>query len=296
MQRKILSTLFSKCDFLLYLNLAMGYNFMNTKFITASIFTLISVSIAQAADVMIPEKPVHVASPAIVFPPFSWTGFYFGGQIGGFSSKTSAITRDVDIPLFPDEESRLKKWTAVEKYLLPELSGFIGGLYAGFNFDLGRNFILGFDTDILFPGQKKKTKTFFRVDKDEEEGEEKDSITFNHTLKQKWTGATRVRIGFSTNRVMPYLSGGVAYGQLQDIMMTSITGEEPFNATLDETRTIMGYTLGGGFDFAITDHVIMRAEYRYSDFGKKTYQYKGKDEIEIKHKTNDFRIGLAYKF
>ncbi|WP_208442035.1 outer membrane protein [Bartonella raoultii] len=306
---------------------------MNTKFVTASVFTLLSSSIVQAADVVV-EEPVHAASVAVVPPTFSWAGFYFGGQLGGFSSKASATTPDVDIPLFPDEEARSKPWIPVEKKYMPELSGFIGGLYAGINFDLGNNFILGVDTDILLT-DRKDTKTVTKTpqegassksavgkpysdesyeDGNEGSGEhvseertqfvgsrsngiyraggEKESAVFSHTLKQKWTGATRVRVGFSTGRIMPYVAGGVAYGQFQDVMSISVTGGDPFNATSDVTKTMMGYTLGGGIDFAMTDNLIVRAEYRYSDFGKKKF----KDEIEIKYKTNDFRAGIAYKF
>ncbi|WP_375644683.1 outer membrane protein [Bartonella sp. MR100HLJHH] len=340
---------------------------MNTKFITASVFSLISPSIVQAADVVAHEEPVHVASEVVASSPFSWAGIYFGGQVGGFSSKTSAITRDVDIPLYPDEESKSKPWIPVEKQYMPELSGFIGGFYAGVNFDLGNNFIVGIDTDILLT-EKKDTKTRFQADESSVGGpgtggsgtegsgtegsgtegsgtegsgtegagtegagtegagtegagtegagtegksrkraklvsrqgrglsrsvaEDKDSLTFNHTLKQKWTGATRVRVGFSAGRVMPYIAGGIAYGQFQDILSTVITGGEPFNRTSDATKTMIGYTLGGGVDFAMTDHLVVRAEYRYSDFGKKKF----KDEIEVKYKTNDFRAGIAYKF
>ncbi|WP_375707275.1 outer membrane beta-barrel protein [Bartonella sp. AA1HLJMS] len=328
---------------------------MNTKFITASVFSLISPSIVQAADVVAHEEPLHVASEVVASSPFSWAGFYFGGQVGGFSSKTSAITRDVDIPLYPDEESKSKPWVPVEKQYMPELSGFIGGFYAGVNFDLGNNFIVGIDTDMLLT-EKKDTKTRFHADESSaggtegsgtkgsgtkgsgtkgsgtegsgtegtgtdteelgteeksrkkakivrrkgrgfsrssaEDKEEKGSLTFNHTLKQKWTGATRVRVGFSTGRVMPYIAGGVAYGQFQDILSTVITGGEPFNRTSDVTKTMIGYTLGGGVDFAMTDHLVVRAEYRYSDFGKRKF----KDEIEVKYKTNDFRAGIAYKF
>lgn len=299
---------------------------MNTKFITASVFSLISPSILQAADVVAPEKLVHVVSEVVASSDFFWSGFYFGGQIGGFSSKISGTTPDVDIPLYPDENSKNKPWVPIEEQYKPKLSGFIGGLYAGINFDLGDNFIIGLETDILLTG-KKDTKTFIHTEEpsakgtdSEDEGSEngenkkevmirrvhanplfalrdeneakKNSVTFNHTLKQKWTGATRVRLGLSAHRVMPYIAGGVAYGQFQDVLSIVITGDEPFNKTSDSTKTMIGYTLGGGVDFAMTDNLVIRAEYRYSDFGKKKFT----DVIEIKYKTHDFRAGIAYKF
>ncbi|AQX30694.1 outer membrane protein [Bartonella schoenbuchensis] len=56
---------------------------------------------------------------------------------------------------------------------------------------------------------------------------------------------------------------------------------------------MVGYTLGGGVDFAMADNVILRAEYRYSDFGKQKF---AKDKLELDYQTNDFRVGVAYKF
>ncbi|WP_175869442.1 outer membrane protein [Bartonella gabonensis] len=121
--------------------------------------------------------------------------------------------------------------------------------------------------------------------------------TLNHTFKQNWSGATRVRIGFAADRFMPYLAGGIAYGQFQDTVSISVKNEDgrvvsSKNLT-DETKTMIGYTLGGGVDFSVLDNVIVRAEYRYSDFGKKKF---AKEKLEIDYKTNDFRVGVAYKF
>ncbi|WP_336279552.1 outer membrane protein [Bartonella sp. CB175] len=275
---------------------------MNTKYLMAvSVFAMVSSSVAQAADVRVPYQSEHMVSPVIAPSTFSWTGFYFGGQIGAFSSKISATAPDSDIPLAPNERDKHKKWISIEKKYLPELSGFIGGFYAGANVDLGNNFILGVDTDVIL-SERKGTKTIFVKENEENRAfqllrenqreAEEDHITFKHTLKQQWTGATRVRVGFAAGCVMPYVSGGVAYGHFQDILSVSVTGAEVFNAKLDDKQTMIGYTLGGGVDFAITDHVIARAEYRHSDFGKKKFG----DAIELDYKTNDFRVGVAYKF
>ncbi|WP_019220641.1 outer membrane protein [Bartonella senegalensis] len=121
--------------------------------------------------------------------------------------------------------------------------------------------------------------------------------TLSHTLKQNWAGATRVRIGFAVNRFMPYVAGGIAYTQLEDTVSISFKkdGERvgPSKTLTDEKKTMIGYTLGGGVDFAMTDNVLLRAEYRYSDFGKKKF---AKEKLEINYKTNDFRVGVAYKF
>ncbi|WP_375617586.1 MULTISPECIES: outer membrane protein [unclassified Bartonella] len=274
---------------------------MITKYLAStSLFSLISISVVQASDIVIPEQPV----PVIPAPALSWTGFYLGGQIGNFSGKTTAS--------YLKHETGI--WNPIGKENLPKLSGFIGGVYAGSNIDIDNSFIIGIDTDIMWSGKKdskdvnlpKKSPTE-EIPKPIEETsltrdlQENDSTrrikAVRHTLKQKWAGATRVRVGFAIERMMPYVSGGIAYTQLQNIFAAvadSKNGEVDFSDWLhDEKKTMIGYTLGGGIDFAMTDNVIVRAEYRYSDFGKKKFI---QDKFEMGYKTNDFRVGVAYKF
>ncbi|ENN91026.1 porin [Bartonella schoenbuchensis] len=366
---------------------------MNTKYlVSTSIFTLFTASMTQAADIRIPREsrpvvaPVEassVVSPVIAAPIFSWDGFYLGGQIGGFSSKS-------DRSLYAKQGSS-REWVPVGKDALPQLSGFMGGLYAGANVSLGNSFVLGVDTDIVWsnkqdtkvinkreyeisedvvylqgqevgevplrrpeipdmevvllqeqaaneiPLQREGSNRLYEIyDSDHDQygqgGEERRTRRsqqaggefspfggrsshaggagkipseaeierpieiYSHTLRQKWSGATRMRIGFVADRIMPYIAGGVTYAQLQDIFSRSVevAGKEinSFNLS-DETKMMVGYTLGGGIDFAMADNVILRAEYRYSDFGKQKF---AKDKLELDYKTNDFRVGVAYKF
>ncbi|ENN93948.1 outer membrane protein [Bartonella bovis] len=302
---------------------------MNTKcLITASIFILAATSLVQAADSIVSQENLKMDVLPIVRPPtFSWSGFYIGGQVGGFSSKISAMSHDEDIPLLPSKSGRPKKWIPVDEKFLPKLSGFIGGFYAGSNVDISNGLILSIDTDILLSARK-NTKTIvitppnvdespeengleirgenrqerrfrrsLQLDEDTSDIEEggENIITFKYTLNQKWTGATRIRIGFAADRIMPYIAGGAAYGQFQNIISLSSTkiNDKELNNTSDETKTMIGYTFGAGIDFAMTDNIILRAEYRYSDFGKQKF---AQDSFELHYKTNDFRAGISYKF
>ncbi|EJF98061.1 hypothetical protein MEI_00921 [Bartonella vinsonii subsp. arupensis Pm136co] len=289
---------------------------MKTKILTTvSILTLIATSSVQAADtVLIQQQKPHV-SPTLVAPPFSWTGVYLGGQIGNFVTKNS---------LDYSKDATTGKWAWVDKNLSPKPSGFGAGLYAGSNIDLGDNFVFGIDTDLMWSG-KKDTKT--GNEKEISNDEELDSINAvlkeaglpinrpgsadetipnvgdivesSVSLEEQWSGATRVRIGFASNRIMPYVAGGIAYAKMQYSMsILSKSEEDPSfifasGKVFDETQTMIGYTVGGGLDFAMTNNVIMRAEYRYSDFGKKKF---ADDKLEISSKINNFRVGLAYKF
>ncbi|EJF87451.1 hypothetical protein ME1_01053 [Bartonella vinsonii subsp. arupensis OK-94-513] len=276
---------------------------MNIKsLVTTSVIAMAAASAAQAADVIIP----HEAAPVIAVPAFSWTGFYIGGQVGSFSSKVE-IT----------EPSKNK----LNKDLTPKPSGFMGGIYAGSNFDIGNGLILGVETDAVWADREETKERFSHVLQENELNDFKDDLTElkasvatgktiggikagdkrtdSSTLKEKWSGATRVRIGFAAaDRIMPYVAGGIAYAQMQGTYTIKAT-EAAGNAEIasakffDATKTFVGYTLGGGVDIAMTDNVLLRAEYRYSDYGKKQFD---RDTDEFSYKTNDFRVGVAYKF
>jgi outer membrane immunogenic protein len=92
------------------------------------------------------------------------------------------------------------------------------------------------------------------------------------------------------DRYLPYIAGGVAFAQYDvDNTVVGITSR-----MLD--KTVTGWTIGAGIDYAFTDKLIGRAEYRYTDFGKHRADEGLFDEFDAKLSTNEVRIGLAYKF
>ncbi|WP_455474307.1 outer membrane protein [Bartonella sp. B30(2025)] len=297
---------------------------MNMKWvITASTFVIVLASSAQASDVIMHNQPIATYSaytavapttPIILTPhAFSWSGFYLGGQIGSILGKA-----DMNV-------IEKKKNTLFNRDFLPKFSGFVGGIYAGSNVDFRNGLVLGVDSDIVWVNKSETKTTATRKIKEgqkeqltnilknigieiKEEGiEAGDEQLNNFTYKEKWIGATRMRIGFAADRFFPYVAGGVSYMQTHDVAVISIKrkGEKAEDAKPDEDQLIasgtlsneikwlVGYTLGGGIDFAVTDNVVMRAEYRYSEFSKKKFV---DDKHEVSYKINDFRVGIAYKF
>lgn len=75
------------------------------------------------------------------------------------------------------------------------------------------------------------------------------------------------RIGYAFCKWLPYVTGGVAIGDIefhQDQHQT-------FNVLYDEGGTIsetkVGWMVGGGLQYAISDHWSVRAQYQYIDLG-----------------------------
>lgn len=223
---------------------------------SSAVISFIATS-AYAADAISTQEPVPVyTAPISAVPAFTWSGAYIGGQIGYTMTKGKYSFGD-----FGEAKGKSE--------------GFLGGIYAGSNFDIGNNVILGADLDFT-TGSKKAPDN------------DADYAAYV-TTQTRWTGATRARIGYAADRFLPYIAGGLAIGSFKDGLTT------PFmEFKSDKVRT--GWTIGGGVDYAFTDNVILRAEYRYTDFGKQSFDLGNSLDFSRKLSSNDIRVGVAYKF
>lgn len=226
----------------------------------ASTVALLATTGAKAADAIVYEEP----APVISAPVFSWNGAYLGGQIGYGWGKSRFSDFDDAINIKPD--------------------GFLGGLYAGYNFDLGNSVVLGIDGDVTYNNLKDSYSVTDGV------------VTDSLESKLRWSGAVRARAGYAVDRFLPYIAGGVAFGQVKNTL--SSTGDaDAFSSS--QSKTLTGWTAGAGVDYAATDNIIVRLEYRYTDYGRKDFTFSdGVDSVSVrdKFKTNEIRLGVAYKF
>jgi len=224
----------------------------------ASVALLSGVSAASAADI-VTHRVIQRKVPVVIAPSFDWCGAYAGIQAGGTWAKTKVTQKSSDTEI---------------KDLFKDPSAFDLGLFAGYNMDLGNNIIAGIDTDIAF--------AITKDEKDKETKAEKDIQNF----KPKWIGATRARLGYAVDRFLPYVDAGISYA--------GIKIEAADNTSENKTRT--GWTAGVGFDYAFTNNVLLRAEYRYNDLGKFDDLSDAFKDKKVEYKTNDVRVGVAYKF
>lgn len=138
--------------------------------------------------------------------------------------------------------------------------GVVGG-YAGYNVQLDNSpAVFGVETDFNYADiddRKSGVKT-----------------------ETKWNGATRARVGYAFDRFLAYGAGGLAYARRE----IKIGG--------NDTKTAVGYTVGGGVEYAATDNVIARVDYRYADYGKDNFRNAGKTGYD-EHRVMG---GVAYKF
>lgn len=228
-------------------------------------FAIFSIA-AQAAD--LPSRRIE---PAVPLPPaFTWTGFYVGAQAGWAQTRTE---------LTPG--AAIAGGAAVAS--LPSLNrnGATVGLLLGYNYQIGQ-LVLGAEIDgaaLITGKQRHATLTG-------------DFITA-HT---NWAGSARLRVGYAFDRFMIYATGGLALAAPK----STVTGTGYSYGAGDSTR--LGWTLGAGAEYAITNNWIAGLEYRYSQFEEETYTYPvgvgGLGIVGFKQQlsTNQVVGRLLYKF
>jgi outer membrane immunogenic protein len=86
----------------------------------------------------------------------------------------------------------------------------------------------------------------------------------------EWLATLRGRAGITANRALVYATGGLAFGEVND--KATLNNTATFGATLGtwagaETNTEVGWTVGGGFEYAATPNLILGVEALYVDLG-----------------------------
>jgi len=84
-------------------------------------------------------------------------------------------------------------------------------------------------------------------------------------------GSIRGRVGLAWDRALIYATGGVAFGGFNtdgSIANTGfLNGGNPFFASGNVSNTRVGWTVGGGIQYAVTNNWSIFAEYRYTNWG-----------------------------
>jgi outer membrane immunogenic protein len=222
----------------------------------AAALTVAGAFTAQAAD--LPTRKGPPPAPVFVPPPFTWTGFYIGANAGGIWSSSNLSTT-----LFANNFAILNNVSSGR--LSTSDTGFIGGGQAGYNWQSGAA-VFGIETD--FDGSslsrsRSLVGTTFPLNG------ANDFFTENGSARLNWLGTTRGRIGFVAtpdNRLMFYGTGGVAYGGGSG-HISLFDNTQGFGWFGSKSNTRVGWTLGGGVEYAITNNITIKGEYLYYNLG-----------------------------
>jgi len=167
-----------------------------------------------------------------------------------------------DLPVMPVAPAPVFSWTGPyaglrggigflnSDFSVPGASAsndFNGGLVGGF---LGANYqmdsiVIGIEGDLSYTWNKK-------------------DLTVLGTPTEVGTdvsGSVVGRVGYAVDRALIFATAGWA--------ATRATVDTPAG---DEDKTFNGWTVGAGLDYAFTDNLFGRAEYRYNDYGSEDIQ------------------------
>lgn len=229
---------------------------------------------AFAADLP-SRRAAPVYTPVVAPPMFTWTGLYVGGQVGYDFGRAHSFAYAPGI-------GGLAAGGA-------SANGVIGGAHVGYNYALpsvpgfgnlgGIHFVAGIEGDV--DGSSASSSYGLGG--------------LNVSANQNIQGSVRGRLGVAVDRALFYATGGAAFGGLSDTYVNTFNG---LTDSFHHTR--VGYTVGGGVEYAVTNNWSIRAEYRHTDFGRVTDVLANSTGGGVTARTrevdNRVQAGFSYKF
>jgi outer membrane immunogenic protein len=214
---------------------------------------------AQAADVT--ARPAASSLPsydkAPEAQPFNWNGFYLGlnGGYAGARSSWSDPAVGADSGTFNGS------------------GGTIGG-QLGYNWQLGK-VVLGVESDLDWMNVAGSAAGGVCAT---------DGGGLCQT-KQSWLGTTRLRAGYAFDNWLPYLTGGLAYGNVQ--------ASQP-NGTSGNVQA--GWTAGAGLEYGFSRDWSAKLEFLHIDLGTATFMgaASGTSTLSVPVTDNLVRAGINY--
>ncbi|MEA2821368.1 MAG: high affinity Mn2+ porin, partial [Bradyrhizobium sp.] len=215
---------------------------------------VLSLDGAAAAD--IPLKAPRVQQ--IV----DWTGLYFGAHAGFGRGHSNAVLSDPTIATTSNS-----------------FGGPIGGLQAGYNFQLPSRIVLGFEADVSFPNYIDGNAVVSTL------------VTAKSYVVEHmdFTGSARGRLGYAAGPWLFYGTGGLAWTGERYLNTPTIGNDEK---TL---RMRLGWAAGSGAEVAFAPHWSLRLEYLYSQFQNAGVQFDSGATHASTLNFQTLRVGLNRK-
>jgi len=155
-----------------------------------------------------------------------------------------------------------------------DLSGWLIGVDAGFNATVGSGIVLGIVGDVAWSNLSGTN--------------ENPPINFDEVSQDiDWMASLRGRVGFDGGAFLPYLTAGlaVAHSNRQTV---------GFVSEFDNTH--IGWTVGAGVEFAVSEELSIDLLYRYSDYGSEVYNPSPATVPEVSLTTHTIQAGLHWNF
>lgn len=236
------------------------------KMLMASAALLVLGSGVQAADLGVSRSP----AAAIMAPAFNWTGFYFGGYLGGASRQA----RFTDI----DGYNFVGSWNS-------NRTSFLGGVTLGYNWQFTPNVLVGIEGELGYLGGTRRADPL------------SPGLDTQGRIADSVYGLITARLGLTADRALFYVKGGLALGggnaSVVDACGVAPCGPGLYSAS---SSSNVGWTIGGGIEYAIAGSWTMKGEYNYIRFNNRTMTDGGFRFGVSNNDAHLFKVGLNYLF
>ncbi|MGA2636344.1 outer membrane protein [Methylocella sp.] len=189
------------------------------------------------------------APPPVYVPPapiFTWTGVYIGGQIG-YAWGQSNFNFSDDSATSPPSATTSTASSAA---------------HVGYNLQLSQ-FVIGLEGDVDGTSVSRSRSQSLVLGGLPGEID----IDVSHNIE----GSIRGRVGYAWDRVLVYATGGAAFGgfntnvsaNFATFIPNGVGGGSVFDVAgaASSSATRVGWTVGGGLEYAVTSNWSIRAEY-----------------------------------
>ena len=225
-----------------------------TKLFAAALAATTIAGSALAADLPSRKAPPVAYAP---IPVMTWAGLYVGLNAGyTFGSNRTVNFFDFDGPGAAGNGFAAAAAAGVLPVTLaPKRDGFIGGGQIGYNWQFG-SFVTGIEADIQGTSAKGTSSAVLG------------GFLSTIDTKTDYLGTVRARLGFAVSpSFLLYATGGLAYGNTKLSYGVFDPGFAAYN-TVSQTK--VGYTVGGGVEYALSQNWSLKGEYLYYDLGRQS--------------------------
>ncbi|ARN80154.1 outer membrane protein [Methylocystis bryophila] len=278
---------------------------LNYHFNTVATAPVLAAAPILAADLPSTKGPVLVPPP----PALLWTGFYVGvnGGYGGGNNDVTVTALGVSGPqVFSGTQIGVDR-----------TGGALVGGQIGYNYELSSRLVLGGEVDIDWADPATNTNS---NSNNASSGAGFSSVGIGGDVNNvglDWLGTARLRLGYDLGRLLPYITGGVAFGGLSSnsrswaASASGLSGAVAAGSASGST-TSAGWAAGAGVEYLISNNWSVKAEYLYTQLGSVTQTgasieaivgpFAGPPSLLFSTQTNrDFgthsvRAGLNYHF
>lgn len=230
----------------------------------------------------------------------NWNGVYFGGFAGQTQTRfesDKSVTALANYAMLNTSIASTLDVASLVATLPRRDSGPTFGGFAGYNMQFG-DAVIGFEADYTRVDQ---SATASRVEA-RRSGNEYFAIASAQDAELRDFFTLRARFGYAFGRIMPYFTLGGAAGRFNtNVAVATDWGTTDANGVRTGSyagwprvvggpkKDVWGYggVIGGGVEAALTDNVILRAEYLFTRFN---------DVEGITTSLNTARVGAALKF